>query len=247
VTAVLFDLDETLLPDYGAFLGAVDDCAAALGAPGGMGRTLHERARQRWGRAPAAAVAGMRDMSSWEALWAPFPAGTDGWAEAFRASAWGDALADHGVDDPALAAGLAAAYGEHRSARCRPFPDTVAALDELRAAGVLLAVVTNGMERHQHAKLDAAGLTDRFDAVITSEAANASKPDPRIFATALAAIGRDPANTAMVGDHPLRDVAGAQQSGLRGVWVDRDGGDPRGVVPDARIADLAGLAALGWW
>lgn len=247
MTAVLFDLDETLLPDYGGFLAAVDDCAAALGAPAGMGRALHDRARPRWGQAPDAAVAGMRDMSSWEALWAPFPAGMDAWAEAFRAAAWSEALADHGVDDPALAARLAAAYREHRSARCRPFPDTVAALERLRAGGVTLAVVTNGPERHQRAKLAAAGLTGMFAAVVTSEAAAASKPDPRIFRTALAAIGCDPAEAVMVGDHPLRDVAGAQQSGLRGVWVDRGGGDPRGVVPDARIDDLGGLQALGWW
>jgi len=245
--AVLFDLDETLLPDYGGFLAAVDDCATALGAPAGMGRTLHERARPRWGQAPDAAIAGMRDMSSWEALWAPFPPGTDGWAEAFRLGAWREALAEHGVDDPALAARLAAAYREHRSARCRPFPEAVAALEQLQAAGVLLAVVTNGTERHQRAKLDASGLMGMFNAVVTSEAADASKPDPRIFRVALEAIGCNPADAAMVGDHPLRDVAGAQQSGLRGVWLDRDGGNPRGVVPDARIADLGGLAALGWW
>jgi 2-haloalkanoic acid dehalogenase type II len=247
VTAVLFDLDETLLPDYGGFLAAVDACAAAHGAPAGMGRTLHERARPRWGQAPDAAVAGMRDMSSWEALWAPVPAGTEAWAEAFRAAAWRDALADHGVDDPALAARLAAAYREHRTAGCRPFPDAVAALEALAAAGVVLAVVTNGTERHQRGKLASAGLTGMFAAVVTSEAAGASKPDPRIFRIALDAVGCEPGDAAMVGDNPLRDVAGAQQAGLRGIWIDRDGGDPRGVVPDARIADLGELQALGWW
>lgn len=247
MSVVLFDLDETLVPDYGGFLASVDDCAAALGAPAGMGRTLHDRARPRWGQAPEAAVLGMRDMSSWEALWAPFPAGTDAWADAFRLGAWRDALADHGVDDATLAARLAAAYREHRHARCRPFPDAVAALEKLRAAGVGLVVVTNGTERHQRAKLDASGLTETFDAIVTSETAGASKPDPHIFRVALDAAGCDSADAAMVGDHPLRDVAGAQQAGLRGVWLDRDGGDPRGVIPDARIADLGGLGALGWW
>jgi putative hydrolase of the HAD superfamily len=83
--------------------------------------------------------------------------------------------------------------------------------------------------------------------VVRSVAGAASKPDPRIFQVALGAVGCDPADAAMVGDHPLRDVAGAQQAGLHGVWLDRDGGDPRGVVPDARIADLGALASLGWW
>jgi phosphoserine phosphatase len=247
VRAVLFDLDETLVPDYGGFLAAVDACAAAHGAPAGMGRTLHEHARPLWGQAPAAAVAGMRDMSSWEALWAPVPDGTEAWAESFRAAAWRSALADHGVDDDVLAGRLAAAYREHRHAGCRPFSDTVAALEALRAAGIRLVVVTNGTERHQRSKLDAAGLTGMFAAVVTSEAAAASKPDPRIFRAALAEVACEPGDAVMVGDNPLRDVAGAQQAGLRGVWVDRDDGDPRGVVPDARIEDLGGLAALGWW
>jgi len=118
--AVLFDLDETLVPDYGAFLAAVDAVAAALGAPAGMGRALHDRARPRWGQAPAA-TNHMWDMSSWEALWAPFPAETDAWADAYRLGAWREALADHDVDDPELAGKTVAvavqvAVREHRLA-----------------------------------------------------------------------------------------------------------------------------------
>ena len=75
----------------------------------------------------------------------------------------------------------------------------------------------------------------------------ASKPDPAIFRAALAAAGCGPGDAAMVGDNPLRDIAGAQQAGLRGVWLDREDGDARGVVPDARIRELGELAALGWW
>jgi putative hydrolase of the HAD superfamily len=245
VTALLFDLDETLMPDYDAFLGAVDDVAAALGAPAGMGRVLHERARPRWTRAPEA-TRRMRDMSSWEALWAPFSADTRTWADAYRLGSWREALAAHGVDDPDLALRLADSYREHRVARSVPYPEAVAALEALRGR-MRLAVVTNGMESHQRRKLHDAGLTARFDAVITSEATGASKPDPRIFAVALDRLGCRPGRAVMVGDNPLRDVAGAQQAGLRGVWVDRDARDPRGVVPDARITDLGGLAELGWW
>jgi FMN phosphatase YigB (HAD superfamily) len=107
--------------------------------------------------------------------------------------------------------------------------------------------VTNGMEEHQRAKLDAAGLTDLFDVVVSSSVAGASKPDPRIFHYALERVSGRAADAVMVGDNPTRDIAGAQQAGLRGVWVDRNGGDDRGVVPDARVSDLGGLTALGWW
>jgi len=246
VKALLLDLDDTLIPDYEGFLAAVDDCAAAHGAPAGMGRTVHARARPRWGQAPDAALLEMRDMSSWEALWAPFPAGTEAWADGFRHGAWHEALTDHGVDDRDLAERLARAYRGCRHALCRPYPDTVAVLESLRGR-MRLAVVTNGTEEHQRTKLDASGLTGLFDAVVTSGAVGASKPDPAIFRAALEAVGCDPRDAAMVGDNPLRDVAGAQQAGIRGIWMDRDGGNTRGVVPDARIRELGELATLGWW
>ena len=35
--AILLDLDDTLVPDHSDFLAAVDDVAAVLGAPAGMG------------------------------------------------------------------------------------------------------------------------------------------------------------------------------------------------------------------
>jgi len=246
VKALLLDLDDTLIPDYAGFLAAVDDCAAALGGPAGMGVVLHARARVLWGQAPDAAALEMRDMSSWEALWAPFPAGTEDWADGFRLGAWHEALAEHGVDDRELAERLAKAYREHRHAACRPYPDAVAVLESLRGR-MRLVVVTNGTEEHQRTKLDASGLTGHFDAIVTSGAVGASKPDPAIFRAALAAAGCGPGDAAMVGDNPLRDIAGAQQAGLRGVWIDRNGGDTRGVVPDARIRELGELAGLGWW
>lgn len=119
-------------------------------------------------------------------------------------------------------------------------------LEELRGIA-RLAVVTNGMEEFQRAKLDAAGLTGLFDVVVSSAAVGASKPDPRIFEFALERIDGRAADAVMIGDNPLRDVAGAQAAGLRAVWVDRDGGDDHGVRPEARVSDLGGLAALGWW
>ena len=190
--ALLLDLDDTLIPDSSGFLAAVDDCAAALGGPSGMGVVLHARARVLWGQAPDAAVLEMRDMSSWEALWAPFPVGTEEWADAFRLGAWHEALAEHGVDDRELEERLAQAYREHRHAACRPYPETVAVLESLRAR-MRLVVVTNGTEEHQRTKLDASGLTGHFDAIVTSGAVGASKPDPAIFRAALDAVGCGPA------------------------------------------------------
>ena len=83
--------------------------------------------------------------------------------------------------------------------------------------------------------------------MVSSGGVGALKPDPRIFRFALERVSGRAADAVMVGDNPARDIAGAQRAGIRGVWVDRDGGDDHGVVPDARVSDLGGLAALGWW
>ncbi len=141
MTALLLDLDDTLVPDYADFLAAVDDVAAALGAPAGMGAAVHARARRRWRDAPESALLAMTDMSSWEALWAPFGDDLAEWADGFRLAAWREALLDSDVDDRALAGRLARAYGSHRLARCRPYPEVAAVLDGLRGS-VRLGLVT---------------------------------------------------------------------------------------------------------
>lgn len=243
---ILLDLDDTLVPDVSDFLVAVDDTAAALGAPAGMSVAVRARARQRWREAAAETRIRMTDISSWESLWAPFPVDLRPWAAGHRFGVWREALIDCGADEPDLARQLAEAYPERRLGRCAPYPEVVGVLEDL--GGIArLGVVTNGMEEHQRAKLDAAGLTGLFDVVVSSSAVGASKPDPRIFQFALECVSGRPADAVMVGDNPTRDVAGAQQAGIRGVWVDRDGGDDHGVVPDARVSDLGGLATLGWW
>jgi 2-haloalkanoic acid dehalogenase type II len=252
VRAILLDLDDTVVPDYSEFLFAVDDTAAALGAPAGMGVAVHAHARALWRDAPQAVYPRSVGLSSWEALWAPF-SGPDArerelraWSAGFRAAAWRAALADHDVADDHLAQVLATAYPVHRLARCRPYADAVPALQNLRPH-LRVAMVTNGIDDHQRTKLETAGLCNYVDVFVSSSAVGVCKPDARIFAAALERVGCAPADAVMVGDNPIRDVAGAQAAGIRAVWIDRDGGDDQGVKPDARITDLAGLAALGWW
>jgi len=55
--------------------------------------------------------------------------------------------------------------------------------------------------------------------VVISEAVQVQKPDPRIFAHALAAIGCAAVHTWFVGDHPINDVLGAAAVGLRPIWL----------------------------
>jgi putative hydrolase of the HAD superfamily len=75
----------------------------------------------------------------------------------------------------------------------------------------------------------------------------AGKPDEAVYRHALAALGARAEDTCMVGDHLDFDVAGAQQLGMRGIWIDRAGaGLPAGCVvrPDRIIRTLAELEGV---
>ncbi|MGD9696758.1 MAG: HAD family hydrolase [Thermoleophilia bacterium] len=120
-------------------------------------------------------------------------------------------------------------------------PDAVAALDGLAALGVRLAVVSN-WDHALPEVLDGLGVLGRFDAVVTSAAVGASKPDPRIFRRALELLEVPAARALHCGDLPDRDCLGARRAAVRAVLIDRSGAHPDGPCP--RIAGLGELVAL---
>lgn len=130
------------------------------------------------------------------------------------------------------------------------FDDTLPCLDTLKAAGVRLGIITNGELDFQLAKLDATGLTARFEHIVASGELGITKPDPRIFAHACALFGVPAAEALYVGDRLGTDALGAAASGLSGVWLDRGGTATAAELDAAReggarvIRSLAELPAL---
>jgi phosphoserine phosphatase len=245
--AVLFDLDDTLTPDGASFREAALTTARGLGAPDELAEAVLRHARAAWRAGPHWGWFELIGCSSWEGLWAP--AGGSGprieavreWlTHAYRPGAWRAGLQQVGAD-PGLAGRAAAEFPEHRTGCCTAYPDAAPALRRVRAAGLRVAVVTNGMSDLQWLKLERAGLAAHADAFVASSAAGIGKPDARIFELALERVGCTAGEALMVGDSPHRDIAGAQAAGLRAVWIDRDGRDPGEVRPDARIESLAEL------
>jgi HAD superfamily hydrolase (TIGR01509 family) len=72
--------------------------------------------------------------------------------------------------------------------------------------------------------LERVGLRERVDAVVTSAAVGAAKPDPRIFTAALTAAGCEAHEALHVGDSPALDVAGARAAGIAARLLARGGG-----------------------
>jgi FMN phosphatase YigB (HAD superfamily) len=88
-------------------------------------------------------------------------------------------------------------------------------LRRLKDAGWHVVAITNGYRKFQWPVLEKLGVAEMFDAVITPDVAGFAKPDPRIF-------GLVPGLVAHVGDILLHDVLGANQAGIRSVWLDAD-------------------------
>ncbi|HZU75978.1 MAG TPA: HAD family hydrolase [Dehalococcoidia bacterium] len=118
-------------------------------------------------------------------------------------------------------------------------------LQALRAAGIRLGVVTNGGAANQRAKVEALGLDRYVDSIIISGEAGIEKPDPRIFALALAALDCEPSRAWFIGDHPRNDVLGAAGAGLRAIWLRGVRPWPAGIAPPAHsVSSLRELCAL---
>ena len=108
----------------------------------------------------------------------------------------------------------------------RRFADAVVPRSGLRqtlaaveGVGLTLGVVTNGSVVGQQSKIDCLGIRRHFRSVVVSEAVGCKKPDPLIFQLACREIGVAPHECWFVGDHPANDVLGAEQVGMRAVWI----------------------------
>jgi putative hydrolase of the HAD superfamily len=101
------------------------------------------------------------------------------------------------------------------------FPDTTQALEQLKALGLKLGIVSN-FDTRVYSVLDSLGIRRFFDAITLSSEAGFTKPDLRIFKAAVHALGVPASTVLMVGDSPADDVEPAMRAGLSAVLLDRN-------------------------
>ena len=125
-----------------------------------------------------------------------------------------------------------------------PHPEVPEALDLLRDAGLRLAALTNNTAEVAGAQLANAGLSDRFEKILSADAVRRLKPAPEPYRAAAQALGVETSQVRLVAAHAW-DVAGAMRAGCAAAFVARPGMvlDPLAEPPDVVGTDLSAVAA----
>lgn len=112
----------------------------------------------------------------------------------------------------------------------RLFPETVSTLTRLKAQGLELGIISN-FDSRLFSVLRGLGIAETFDTVTISSLAQAAKPAPQIFHSALEKHAVDPEEALHIGDSLREDVEGGRKAGLHVALVNRDGSTQPGDVP----------------
>jgi putative hydrolase of the HAD superfamily len=225
-TAILLDLDDTILLAFGQAEGqwrrVIGEFAEQIGAH-------HD---------PDNVVAAMHAYSRFL------------WADAERHKYWrhriGEArrhivqnafaelcaAAGHAAPPREVCEAVADRFNAIQEAELRMFPGAHETLDELKARGVRLGLVTNGAAAPQRRKVVRFALEHRFDHIQIEGEHGFGKPEEQAYRHALAALGVQADETWMVGDNLEWEVVAPQRLGIFAIWYDGYG---VGLPPDSPI------------
>ncbi|MEY7851295.1 HAD family hydrolase [Natrarchaeobius sp. A-rgal3] len=232
VTAVLFDLDDTLYPYPPCKATGME---AARAEARDLGYDFNREAFEAFYQSGRREV--KRELSGTAATHERFLYFKRALEEHTNEPRAGDALA------------LGEAFWEAYLEEMALFPGVGETLTRLGEAGIDVAVVTNLTTRIQLAKIERLGLEDHIDLLLTSEETGREKPGSVMFTLPLARLERTPSEAMMVGDNVDADIVGGNAVGLETVLFDPDGewaGEPLEGRrnPDHRIDAFGELTEL---
>ncbi len=102
------------------------------------------------------------------------------------------------------------------------YPDVEETLQKLRAMGLKIGIVTNGLKSDYRQILEKVELLDFFDVKVGIDNVGKMKPHRDIFLYALNKLEVSPSETVFVGDELIADYEGAKKAGLTPLLIDRD-------------------------
>ena len=256
IRALLFDLDDTLAVDEAVSHETFAHVAAVASSRFGVDPAIFAKdamgiARELWGEGTCRPYCRAIGISAFECLWGGFT-GESGeltalrhWAEGYRLEVFSRALACQVGDFPPEAPSvLAKEFSSTRRSRQRLLPGARELLVML-ASDYRLALLTNGAPDLQREKIAASGLEPFFSAIAVSGEHGIGKPRKEIFQRLLDELEVAPTEALMVGNSLERDIAGAENAGIRSVWIRVPGSEEHAeVVPHHTITALGEIPAI---
>ncbi len=235
-TAILFDLDDTLISAYG------------------QPRTAWEKTLTRFTRhiAPLTQAQAVDAISAFA---------LEFWSNTSEHKKWRLRLKDarreivreaflrtgrFGKDglEPDHIHAIADHFTHLREEELTPFPGALETIDQLKDWGIRLALITNGAAETQRPKVERFGLEHRFDHIQIEGEHGFGKPEEEAYQHALATLGVAADETWMVGDNLEWEITAPQRLGIFAIWHDAyRHGLPEGssVKPDRIIHTIPEL------
>src|SRR5215510_126180 len=121
------------------------------------------------------------------------------------------------------------------------YPEVVETLTVLERLGLILSVISN-FDSRLIGILEGLGAAHWFEHIFVSSRVGYAKPDRQIFHTALERYGLQAVDALHVGDSEEKDFLGANQAGLTGVLVERNGSGASNFAP--RITSLESILSV---
>ena len=113
--------------------------------------------------------------------------------------------------------------------RLPAYPEAMAVLQTVKAAGHPTAILSNGNYDMVHEAATAGGLSAHLDAILSVHPLKVFKPDQRVYQLACDAFNCQPDDVTFVSSNGW-DIAGAAHFGFNTYWVNRSG-DPVDQLP----------------
>lgn len=139
-----------------------------------------------------------------------------------------------------------ALYETHWNQETKPYPGIGALLDDLRAGGIKLGVISNKAHRFTVPMCHHFFGEDRFDSILGAREEVPRKPAPDAGLEMAAILGLSPAECAYVGDSGI-DMAFAKACGMRAIgvlWGFRDEAELREHGADVLVSRAGEILAL---
>jgi HAD superfamily hydrolase (TIGR01549 family) len=121
------------------------------------------------------------------------------------------------------------------------YPDVEPTVSRLRAKGLKLGIVSNGLRKDLEHVLEKLRLRKWFDVIVGLDSCNCAKPNKEIFLFALDKLGLQPSEVVFVGDSVENDYEGALNIGIKSFIIDREGKIPNQYDKIETLTDLLAL------